>query len=109
MMCPGCSQDLAHSDFPILRDGAVSKKCWKCTDWRLNRRAMDCPSCEAESTVTEAVGTYEFPYGLEGSQVQLEVTHPILTCTKCDESFSDYRGEAARDEAVKAYLERIAS
>ena len=105
MMCSGCSRDLTVSEFPTLLKGGRSTKCWKCTDWRLHRRAKDCPSCEAQGSVTESMETYEFAYGLDGpGQVQIQVTHPILHCAKCDEDFSDVRGEEARDLAVKTHL-----
>src|SRR5581483_5107597 len=60
-----------------------------------------CPSCES-SAVTEASVTETFEYGCPES-VPLTVTQPVMTCNKCQESWTDYRGEQAREAAVERY------
>ena len=60
-----------------------------------------CPSC-GSSKVTEALETSTFQYGTIQA-VALQVTQPVIHCSECEESFTDSRGEAARDRAVQLY------
>ena len=62
-----------------------------------------CPSCGSEDTV-EANETYTFDYGTPVS-VPLTVTHPIMRCHTCKESWFDYRGEEAREAIVSKYYQ----
>jgi len=100
MKCPGCNCDLVETEFPLLLKGDRSSKCWRCTNWRLHRKAKDCPSCGAQGTVTESEQTYEFEF----KRVKLPVTHALLHCESCGESLPDGRGEEAREQAVSEYL-----
>jgi transcription elongation factor Elf1 len=60
-----------------------------------------CPNC-ASPDVTEKLETSTFQYGFPES-VAIQVTEPVITCAACGQSFSDYRGEQARTEAVERY------
>lgn len=62
---------------------------------------MLCPNCGSDK-VTEIVETSTFNYGVDES-VAIQVTQPVVTCGTCGESFTDYRGEEARTEAVERY------
>lgn len=73
MICLRCTADLPESEFPTLLKGGASAKCWRCTNWRLNRAAKDCPKCGGDSTVGE----------------NTDLGHPILTCSTCGHSFLD--------------------
>ncbi len=59
-----------------------------------------CPNCRSfDTTEAEYVDVFDFTvldYGL----VQVTAKYPVITCAKCKESFSDWRGENARTEAT---------
>lgn len=62
---------------------------------------MQCPSCGGDTTEEEVED--EFEYGVEDKTTLMAVV-PVITCNDCGESFTDYRGEEARDAAVQEFL-----
>lgn len=65
-----------------------------------------CPNCGSDH-VTESNETSTFDYGVPTS-VPLTVTQPVMRCGECQEAWTDYRGEDAR-EAVIAQYRRVFS
>jgi hypothetical protein len=60
-----------------------------------------CKDCQTYS-VTEMHEEIVVPYGKEPC-VELRVTVPVMQCGVCGNSWTDYRGEFLRDEAVRQY------
>lgn len=60
-----------------------------------------CPSCNS-SNITEEWENQEFEYGTEG--VKLFAKVPVIKCQECELSFTDFRGEELRQDAVNNYL-----
>ncbi len=70
-----------------------AKQCPNCDSWRVGEREIvDC-----------------FPYGTGPYPVTLRVVCPLLVCTDCDQSWTDERGERAREQAIKLHLARTGS
>lgn len=65
---------------------------------------MDHQCICGSSKVTEKEVTSTFEYGWPDS-VSIEVTEPVMTCSDCQCVWTDFRGEEAREEAVKHYRE----
>lgn len=64
-----------------------------------------CPHCATDAKVIERWMKEFFPYGVGvDARTELPVTQPVLTCLSCEESWTDWRGEAIRDNAVACYL-----
>lgn len=61
-----------------------------------------CPSCGGQGA--EAYRPEVFRYGSEADGTFMHVRVPVFTCAACGESFTDHRGEAIRDRAVKRML-----
>lgn len=61
-----------------------------------------CPSCGGPGA--EAYRPEVFRYGSDVDGVDIHVRVPVFTCAACGESFTDHRGEAIRDRAVKRML-----
>lgn len=66
--------------------------------------SMECPNCSGKTI--EKLVSYRFCYGLAPNTVRLRVVHMAFICQdlKCDTIITDYRGEEAREQAVKEYL-----
>lgn len=60
-----------------------------------------CPSCDS-AKVKEQWENQEFEYGTNG--VKLSVKVPVIHCEECEMSFTDFRGEQLRQQAVDNYL-----
>ena len=69
MICPGCTADLPQSEFPTLLKGGLSSKCWRCTNWRLNRAAKECPNCTGPAAEQK-----------RGNRI-------VMVCTKCSHAY----------------------
>jgi hypothetical protein len=67
---------------------------------------MSCPNCES-ADVTESVETIQFPYGVEPLSVDLPVVVPIMSCGGCGEQWLDWRGEQAKELAVRQHIESL--
>jgi hypothetical protein len=64
----------------------------------------ECGDCGAVDW-REEIGTHEFGYGVApNTTVTLSATYPIMICNVCGFGMTDWRGEEARDAAVKAHL-----
>lgn len=62
--------------------------------------------CDCGRPVTEQEVSYLFGYGIAPNTVYLRVTHIGWQCTSdtCDSIITDWRGEEARENAVKEHL-----
>lgn len=69
----------------------------------------NCPFCT--TPVNETTEEYELQYGQPGDKLYaiLKVSHPVLSCPKCGESWFDWRGEVARSKAVEEHLKSFNS
>ena len=70
-----------------------------------------CQSCGSEETEAHP-GHHEFVYGdalVPGEQVKLSAYFPVYECNACSFSWSDHKGERARDAAVRRHLRRATS
>ena len=63
-----------------------------------------CPSCDAPDSVTFTREEERFPYGVAPRTVELTAVVDKGRCASCSFEFTDWRGEIAHDEAVKAHL-----
>jgi hypothetical protein len=63
-----------------------------------------CPSCNTADSVTYAQEEERFPYGVGEGAVMLSAVVDKGSCSACSFSFTDWRAEMARDEAVKLHL-----
>ena len=66
-------------------------------DWK----EEECPECESISCITEAEETSMITYGVGEDKKTIPVTQPMMTCSKCNFKFTDYRGEHARAMAIE--------
>lgn len=58
-----------------------------------------CPNCGRFNT-TEADYRDDFNYCLpDGTTIKVNAEYPVISCSDCEESFSDWRGEQARTQA----------
>ena len=64
-----------------------------------------CLECGSKN-VKEELGDYEFIYGddVHVKQEMLKATFPLIVCKDCGSSCSDWRGEIARDKAVREHV-----
>lgn len=62
---------------------------------------LTCVVC-GSSHVTESEETSTFDYGFPRS-VPLTVTQPVMRCGECQEAWTDYRGEEAREAVIERY------
>lgn len=63
--------------------------------------AETCAVCGA-ADVTESVEDEVVPYGEGDDTVTVRV--PVLTCSKCEAQYTDYRASLIRDAAVRERL-----
>lgn len=68
---------------------------------------MTCIYCKS-TNVVERTETETFLYGAPES-VPIQCTVIVLRCNECDEEWTDYRGDEARDAAVEKYRRVFAS
>jgi len=63
-----------------------------------------CAQCEAMA-VNETYREQRFVYG----DTELTATVPVLECGACGDAYTDWRGEAARETAVRNFLQKDTS
>jgi len=59
--------------------------------------------CDCGASLEQTVETQRFTYGSEPG-VELSAVVPVMWCRDCDEAWTDWRGEDARQSAVDAHL-----
>jgi putative zinc finger/helix-turn-helix YgiT family protein len=62
-----------------------------------------CPSC-GSTDISSSNEEEEFPFRHGQERVMLAALVPVQTCRACGTSFTDYRGEDAREQAIARYL-----
>jgi len=59
--------------------------------------------CDCGAAVEQTIETQRFTYGSEPG-VELSAVVPVMWCRTCDDAWTDWRGEDARQAAVDAHL-----
>jgi hypothetical protein len=65
---------------------------------------VKCPSCGRSDTVTFEWLDEQFGYGAAPDTVTLVAHVPVGSCSECDLSWTDHRGEEIRSKVVADYL-----
>ena len=65
--------------------------------------AGQCGMCDV-GALLESMQEQKFQYGPEPDGVMLSAVVPVVTCSGCGFSYTDYRGERLRHDAVCAHL-----
>jgi len=88
------------SDEPLVRDASTQVG---------TKDIAHCASCSSVN-ITERFVWSTFDYGVSGDFVVLTVIKPlpVITCSDCKESFTDYRSEEIRDATVEQYRRVLA-
>lgn len=64
----------------------------------------DCRQCGAIGTVEPHYIRQEFPYGVGDEAVTLRADVVVFRCSECDDAYTDWTAECARDAAVELHL-----
>ena len=65
-----------------------------------------CFECSSRKVATHLVA-HKFRYGVGDNAPELKCDLPVRSCKDCGFEFVDYAGEAAREAAVRAYLNTL--